>query len=138
MKTLTVRNFAAIKRTAQNVNPLVVKKNKLKEKVEKLQEEIQDLETEIEGYEGGVVALTDGYMSEDLVTKVVEDSGKVDKEGNPIKVTKYVPTSLVTYDEENKVYIINEPKVSEEPVEEDRERTVEEETVKEIDNYNFD
>ena len=106
MKKLTVRNFAAIKRIAQNVNPLVVKKNRMLAQARKILLEVKGIEEEIKGYEAGVIALTGGYQSEALVTKVVEDTGKVDKDNAPIKVTKYIPTSLVTFSEEENCYFI--------------------------------
>lgn len=107
-KTLTVRQFAGIKRIAQNVNPLVVKKNKIAAKINELNAEYNALVAEIDGHEMGVKALTGGLTSEDLVVKKVEDTGKVDKEGKPIKVTKYEPkTGVVTYNEEQNVYEIH-------------------------------
>ena len=106
MKKLTVRNFAALKRIAQNVNPLVVKKNRMLAQPKKILLAVKELEEEIKGYEAGVVALTGGYQSEALVTKVVENTGKVDKDNAPIKVTKYIPTNLVTFSEEENCYYI--------------------------------
>ena len=114
MKTLTVRQFAGVKRIAQNVNPLVVKKNKIAAKIDELNAEYNALTEEIEGHEMGVKALTGGLTSEDLVVKKVEDTGKVDKEGRPIKVTKYEPKpGVVVFNEEANVYEIHieEPKV---------------------------
>lgn len=108
MKTLSVRQFAGVKRIAQNVNPLVVKKNKIAAKISELSKEYNALEAEIEGHEMGVKALTGGLTSEDLVVKKVEDTGKVDKDGKPIKVTKYEPKAgVVTYNEEQNVYEIH-------------------------------
>lgn len=107
-KILTVRQFAGVKRIAQNVNPLVVKKNKIAAKINKLNAEYNALTEEIEGHEMGVKALTGGLTSEDLIVKKVEDTGKVDKEGKPIKVTKYEPKAgVVTYNEEQNVYEIH-------------------------------
>lgn len=107
-KTLTVRQFAGVKRIAQNVNPLVVKKNKIAAKINELNAEYNALTEEIEGYEIGVKALTGGLTSEDLIVKKVEDTGKVDKEGKPIKVTKYEPkVGAVTYNKEQNVYEIH-------------------------------
>ena len=34
--------------------------------------------------------MTGGYTTEDLVEKVVETTSSVDKDGNPVKATKYV------------------------------------------------
>ena len=107
-KTLTVRQFAGVKRIAQNVNPLVVKKNKIAAKINELNAEYNALTEEIEGHEMGVKALTGGLTSEDLVVKKVEDTGKVDKEGRPIKVTKYEPKpGVVVFNEEANVYEIH-------------------------------
>lgn len=107
-KTLTVRQFAGVKRIAQNVNPLVVKKNKIAAKIDELNAEYNALTEEIEGHEMGVKALTGGFTSEDLVVKKVEDTGKVDKEGRPVKVTKYEPKEgVVVFNEEANVYEIH-------------------------------
>ena len=109
MKTLTIRQVAAIKRVAKNVNPLVVKKNKLAVQITKLNKEYNDLIDEIEGHEMGVKALTGGMVSEDLITKKVEDTGKVDKNGNPIKITKYEPREdVLIFHKEDNVYEIKE------------------------------
>ena len=108
-KTLTTRQFATIKRVAQNVNPLVIKKGKIIDKITKLEEEFKALCEEIEGHEMGIKAITGGYTSETLVIKKVEDTGKTDKDGNPVKVTKYEPNpDKVFYDEEHNIYIIIE------------------------------
>lgn len=107
-KTLTVRQFAGVKRIAQNVNPLVVKKNKIAARIDELNAEYNALTEEIEGHEMGVKALTGGLTSEDLVVKKVEDTGKVDKDGKPVKVTKYEPKAgVVVFNEEANVYEIH-------------------------------
>ena len=74
-KALTIRQFATVKRVAQNVNPLVVKKNKIAAQIDKLNAEYDALTEEIEGHEMGIKALTGGFISEDLVVKRVEDTG---------------------------------------------------------------
>ena len=108
MKTLTVRQFAGVKRIAQNVNPLVVRKNKIAAKINELNAEYNALTEEIDGHEMGVKALTGGLTSEDLVVKKVEDTGKVDKDGKPVKVTKYEPKAgVVVFNEEANVYEIH-------------------------------
>lgn len=106
-KTLTVREFASIKRVAMNVNPLVVKKNKIFAKMQELSDEYNDLMEEINGHEMGVKAKTGGLGTEDLVVKKVEDTGKVDKDGKPIKKTVYEPNgNTVVFNEELNVYEI--------------------------------
>ena len=108
MKEITTRQMAMIKRIAMNVNPLVVKKNKLISKINDLTVEIAEINDAIEGNEMGIKTITGGLSSEVLITKTVTDSGKVDKNGNPIKVTKYEPNSdIVKWDENKKVYIVN-------------------------------
>ena len=104
-RVLTVRQMAAIKRVAMNVNPLVVKKNKIAAKISELNKEYNDLTEEIQDYEMGVMKLTNGLMSEDIVTKKVEDTGKVDKDGKPIKKTVYEPKEgVLTFNAEANVY----------------------------------
>ena len=109
MKEITTRQMAMIKRIAMNVNPLVVKKNKLVSKINELTAEIAEINDAIEGNEMGIKSITGGLSSEVLITKTVTDSGKVDKNGNPIKVTKYEPnTEWVKWNEDKKVYIIED------------------------------
>jgi hypothetical protein len=113
-KELTVRQMASIKRVAQNVNPLVTKKNKIISKLDELREEYDSVCNEINGHEMGVISLTGGFTSECLVEKRIEDTGKIDKEGKPVKVTKYEPrTDVVRFNQEKNVYEILLP----EPVE---------------------
>jgi hypothetical protein len=115
-KILSVRQFATVKRVAQNVNPLVVKKNKIAAKINELNAEYNALTEEIEGHEMGIKALTGGFISEDLVVKKVEDTGKVDKDGKPIKVTKYEPKEgVVVFNEEANVYEIHAEEPEPEP-----------------------
>ena len=118
MKEITTRQMAMIKRIAMNVNPLVVKKNKLISKINELTVEIAEINDAIEGNEMGIKSITGGLSSEVLITKTVTDSGKVDKNDNPIKVTKYEPnTEWVKWNEDKKVYIIKD--IEESIVEED-------------------
>lgn len=107
-KTLTVRQFAAVKRVAQNVSSAVAKRDKISAKMQELSKEYEDLTKEIEGHEMGIKALTGGFTSEDLIVKRVEDTGKVDKEGKPVKVTKYEPKAgVVSFNKEDRVYEID-------------------------------
>ena len=125
MKEITTRQMAMIKRIAMNVNPLVVKKNKLISKINDLTVEIAEINDAIEGNEMGIKSITGGLSSEVLITKTVTDSGKVDKNGNPIKVTKYEPNpDIVKWDENKKVYIVNN--VAESAIEEASTYTSEE------------
>jgi hypothetical protein len=90
MKEFSKFEIATIKRTAQNVAPLVRRKTKIKEQIAKLQEEYDLLNTQQLQWEQAIVTMTGGYTTEDLVEKVVETTSSVDKDGNPVKITKYV------------------------------------------------
>lgn len=90
MKKFSKFEIATIKRTAQSVNPMVSKKAKLKEQIDALQAEYDQLNTMQEQYEASIKTMTGGYGTEDLVDKVIEATSAVDKNGKPIKVTKYV------------------------------------------------
>ena len=120
MNEITTRQMAMIKRIAMNVNPLVVKKNKLISKINDLTVEIAEINDAIEGNEMGIKTITGGLSSEVLITKTVTDSGKVDQNGNPIKVTKYEPNpNRLQWNEEKKVYNLI-PLSEEEPIVEDK------------------
>ena len=124
MKEITTRQMAMIKRIAMNVNPLIVKKNKLLAKIEELNTEIAEIEDTIYGNEIGIKNITGGLSSEILITKTVTDSGKVDKNGNPIKVTKYEPNpEFVKWNEDKKVYTLEEPTVEEDNTENNTDNT---------------
>lgn len=103
MKKFSKFEIAAIKRTAQSVNPMVTKKHKIEERIKKLAEEHTYLENMQESYETAIRSMTGGYSTENLVEKVVEATGAVDKKGNPVKTTKYVlryPDTIVPPEEE--------------------------------------
>ena len=80
---------ASLKRTAQNVYPLVRRKNKLLKEIEERQEELESLQVEIDQYQYPISTATGGYSTEDLVERVVITTDKVDKDGKPVKVTQY-------------------------------------------------
>lgn len=90
MKKFSKFEIATIKRTAQNVNPMVSKKAKLREQINALQAEYDQLSVMQEQYEASIKTMTGGYSTEDLVNKVIETTNTVDKNGKPIKITKYV------------------------------------------------
>ena len=109
-KELSTRQWATIKRTAQNVLPLIEKRKKL----EKYVAELEAINAQIEGMEYGTKILTGGYTSEEIVKRVVSDyvdpnTGvtKTDKDGRALKITKYVPnTDVVEFDAQANVYYI--------------------------------
>lgn len=78
-----------LKRTAQNVSPLVIKKQKLIAKKNEIDAELEFIQEQIEQYEAPIKKVTGGYGTEDLIERVVEATDKTDKNGNVVKVTKW-------------------------------------------------
>ncbi len=81
--------IASMKRTAQNVYPLVRRKTKLLEEMADMNAELQSIEAQIAGYQIPIKEATGGYTTEDLIVRKITDTGKTDKEGRPIKQTTY-------------------------------------------------
>ena len=103
MKKFTKFEIATIKRTAQNVSPMVSKKRKIAAQMIALKEEYDNLAKMQEQYEASIRTMTGGFSTEDLVNKVVETTNSLDKNGNPIKTTKFVlkyPDTVVPPTEE--------------------------------------
>ena len=80
---------ASLKRTAQNVSPLVRRKQKLQAEIAEREEELKSIQVQLDTYEAPIKEATGGYSTEDLVVRTVEVTDKVDKDGKPIKVTKW-------------------------------------------------
>lgn len=121
MKKFSKFEIATIKRTAQNVNPMVSKKAKLLEQIKNLQYEYDQLNALQEQYEASIRTLTGGYSTEDLVEKVIETTSTLDKNGKPVKVTKYVlkyPETIIPAPDETPCDPCIE-KVTESPIEPD-------------------
>ena len=104
-KRISTRDLAAIKRTAMNVAPIMAKRNKAKEMIEKYTEEYNQHEKTILNYESGIIAQT-GLRTEQVVTKVVEPTGKTDKNGKEVKQTKYIINPNVRFDAETSEYVV--------------------------------
>lgn len=80
---------ASLKRTAQNVSPLVRQKQKLQAEIAEKQAQVESIQIQLDAFEAPIKEATGGYTTEDLVERVVEVTEKVDKEGKPVKVTKW-------------------------------------------------
>lgn len=89
MKEFSKFQIASFKRTAQNVYPLVRKKEKLVEQINAAQAELTDIEAQIDAQQGYIKEATGGYTTEDIIIREVTDTGKTDKNGNPVKVTTF-------------------------------------------------
>lgn len=93
---------ASLKRTAQNVSPLVRRKQKLQAEIAEREEELKSIQVQLDTYEAPIKEATGGYGTEDLVIRTVEVTDKVDKDGKPIKVTKWnlkYPETIVPVEE---------------------------------------
>jgi hypothetical protein len=91
MKKFTKFEVAAMKRTAANVDQFVRRRNTLMAKKTEIDNELSIIEASIDAADAPTRAMTGGYGSEQLFTKEITDTGKVDKNGTPIKTTKFVP-----------------------------------------------
>lgn len=110
-KRISYDQFMAVKRVAQAVNPLITKRDKAKEAMDKAQADYDSFNAQVEGLQSGIKQYV-GFDVEQLVKKVIEPAvnedgtPKTDKNGKTLKVTKYVPTDIVSYDKENRQYVI--------------------------------
>lgn len=101
--------IATIKRTAQNVNPMVTKRHKLLEQINKLQKEYDDLTTMQEQYEASIKTLTGGYTTEDLVNKttVIVGTGTESAKSIVKWVLKYPLTVIPPYENNEEIEVTN-------------------------------
>lgn len=79
---------ANLKRTAQMVSPMVREKVKLLAEIEEKQNRVAILDAQIESLDSHIRQEC-GYGVEQLITRKVVDTGKVGKDGKPVKVTKW-------------------------------------------------
>lgn len=121
-KRISYDEFMAVKRVAQAVNPLTVKRDKVADKITQLQQEYNSYDTQISALEAGIKQII-GFRVDQLVKKVIETTDKTDKNGTPVKVTKYLPTDMVSYDNINKQYVITIPDAPEATVNAENEET---------------
>lgn len=107
-KRISYRDFQAVKSVAKAIDPKVRERESLKKKIEALAMEYKRAEEQINLLEAGIVN-TLGIRVTDAVRKEITVTGTDPKTGKPIKSTKYVLTSNVSYDEAKKQYIIDLP-----------------------------
>ena len=105
-KRISFDQFQSVKRVAQACNPLMVKREKIKAKIEALAKVYKNYDTQIAYLEAGIKQVV-GFRVEELVKKVIEPG--VDANGQPKKTTKYLPTDIVSYDENKKQFIVSIP-----------------------------
>ena len=108
-KRISYDIFMSVKRVYQACAPLMNKRASVKAKLDKLMADYKSYDDQISSLEAGIKAIT-GFRVEELVHKVMEDTGKVDpKTGKPVKTPKYLPTSIVTYDKANRQFVVTTP-----------------------------
>jgi hypothetical protein len=115
-KVISTRDFAAIKKMAQIVNPLVAKKASIMKKVNALLEEVEGpegLNTQIAGMEAGIKAKFLGLGTEQLVKKVVSPYVREDgtpvldaKTGKQLTKTSWEALPCLVYNEEKNNYTL--------------------------------
>lgn len=91
METKVFSKFevARMKRTAQNVNQFLTKRDKLQNQITEIQDEIDKLNELIEVTDTPTKVMTGGYGTEDIFNKVVTPTDKLTKTGKVITVTTY-------------------------------------------------
>ena len=104
-KRISYSQFQQVKSAAKMIDPNMRKIESLMNKIKPLEEEIKTLQSLNNALEEGIVKVI-GVPVYQLVKKVIEPTGAVGKDGKPIKVTKYLPTDAVSYDEQKKQYVI--------------------------------
>lgn len=95
---------ANLRRTFQIVAPAVKEKQKLQADIEAAQARIEELDAKISVLDEPIKRETGGYGVEDLIVREVINTGRVDKDGKAIKLTKlslvYPETIVPPTDEE--------------------------------------
>lgn len=115
-KVISTRDFSALKKMAQIVNPLVSKKKNTLKKIEALVKEIggpDGLDAQIAGMEAGIKAKFLGLGTEQLVKKVITPAVREDgtpvldaKTGKQLTKTTWEPLECLKYNEDNNNYIL--------------------------------
>lgn len=132
---------ASLKRTAQNVSPLVRRKQKLQAEIAEREEEMASIQKQLDTYEAPIKEATGGYGTEDLVIRTVEVTDKMDKDGKPVKVTKWnlkYPETIVPEEETEEVNDAEVPDTEEASVEATTEAAGHAEVSPEFADPNFD
>lgn len=98
MKELTTREIAAVKRQFKNSLPAMKKIDSIDQKIAKLQEERAIQQAILDGGEAGIMAMTGGYRSVDLITCTYEPQFNTDGAPKMDKEGKYqVKTQVLTF-----------------------------------------
>ena len=98
-KRISFFEFQSVKNVAKAIEPHLREQYKIKAQIEKLAEQYKKEQAAIDALEEGVVKIV-GFHVNELVKKVVETSEK------GLKITKYLPTDMVSYDDATKQFVI--------------------------------
>ena len=130
MKELTTREIAAVKRQFKNSLPAMKKIESIDQKIAKLQEERTIQQAILDGGEAGIMAMTGGFRSIDLITCTYEPqfnedgTPKMDKEGKyqvknqvltfhaPVEVPPIEGNVGVDFDTDSEAKLLASSKVS--------------------------
>ena len=127
-KRISYQQFQSVKSVAKAIDPIQRKLKPTEAKIKALAEEYKGYQAQIEALEAGILQII-GFHVSDLVKKVMEPTGATDKNGKPIMGSKYLPTDMVSYDEQAKQYVITLP---------DDEETIVPPTTEDVPGSDFD
>ena len=127
MKELSVREIAAVKRQFKNSLPALKKIEAINKKIAALEEEKAIQEAIIDGGETGIMRLTGGYKSIDLITCTYEPQFNEDGTPKMDKDGKYqLKAQVLTY---------HAPVQAEQPTEGTAEEETKKEEIKDMQEY---
>lgn len=107
-----------IKNTAKSCYFLSKEKEKLEKEIAEKQARLEEVNAQYDEYQAPIKRMTGGYTTNELLDRQVVDTGKVDKDGRPIKVTNYVlkyPDTIVPPTQEVEEVEPTAPEEPEEP-----------------------
>lgn len=105
-----------IKNTAKSCYFLSKEKEKLEKEIAEKQARLEEVNAQYDEYQAPIKRMTGGYTTSQLLDRQVVDTGKVDKDGRPIKVTNYVlkyPDTIVPPTQEAELTAAPEEAVAE-------------------------
>lgn len=106
MVNISSRQFAAIKRIAQNLYPTAARMRTIEKRIAEYQKEKESLQNVINASEFSVMSITNNIPVLDIVNRVVETTTLSD--GKVQKVTKWLPSNLVIKNEDGTYSILDE------------------------------
>ena len=108
MVNISRRQFADIKRIAQNLYPTAARMRTIEKKIAEYQKEKENLQNIITASEASVMSITNNIPVLDIVNRVVETTTLSD--GKVQKITKWLPSDLVVKNEDGTYSIVNKTK----------------------------